>query len=361
MKKNRYLSLGIMSGTSNDGIDLSLIQSDGINKFDVLSSKYIKYSIDLVKDLNDLTNNTNKLSIHSFRIIQLQSRITESYINAIKKFKKSYHSKIDLISLHGQTIFHDPYKKISIQLCNAELIKSEFNSRIVYDFRQNDLKYGGQGAPLTPVFHKLINNNLLLSGTNAFLNIGGVSNITIIKNNKILSAFDVGPGMAILNDYVFYKKKKFYDKNGADSSKGQVNKKLIISLMKDSFFKKNPPKSLDKNYFNKSGFLKLSYYDACASIVEFTAECIKRSMMHSKLRVDNLICMGGGVKNNQLMRRIVEKINVNIVRANDLGIDEDFIEAQAFAYLGIRRIKKLPITYPQTTGVTKATIGGKVI
>ena len=209
--------------------------------------------------------------------------------------------------------------------------------------------------------HKLMNNNLSLSGTNAFLNIGGVSNITIIENNKIISAFDVGPGMAILNDYVFHKKKKFYDKNGADSSRGKVNKNLIISLMKDKFFKKDPPKSLDKNYFNKSRFLKLPYYDACTSIVEFTAECIKRSMMLSKSRVDNLICMGGGVKNNHLMRRIKDKINTNTLRAKDLGIDEDFIEAQAFAYLGIRRIKKLPITYPQTTGVTKATIGGKVI
>ena len=159
----------------------------------------------------------------------------------------------------------------------------------------------------------------------------------------------------------FIKKKKFYDKNGADSSKGQINKKLIISLMKDNFFKKNPPKSLDKNYFDKSIFLKLSYYDACTSIVEFTAESIKKSMMHSKSRVDNLICMGGGVKNDQLMRRIKDKISTNTLRARELGIDEDFIEAQAFAYLGIRRIKKLPITFPQTTGVTKATIGGKVI
>lgn len=361
MKKNRYLSLGIMSGTSNDGIDLSLIQSDGISKFDVLSSKYIKYNSDLVKDLNDLTNNINKLSIYSSRIIQIQDRVTKSYINAIKEFKKSNHLKIDLISLHGQTIFHDPYKKISIQLCNAELIKSEFNSHIVYDFRQNDLKYGGQGAPLVPVFHKLLNNNLSLSGTNAFLNIGGVSNITIIENSKIISAFDVGPGMAILNDYVFLKKKKFYDKSGEDSSKGKINKNLIISLMKDNFFKKDPPKSLDKNYFNKSRFLKLPYYDACTSIVEFTAECIKRSVMLSKSRVDNLICMGGGVKNDYLMRRIKDKINTNILRAKHLGIDEDFIEAQAFAYLGIRRIKKLPITYPQTTGVAKAMIGGKVI
>ena len=185
MKKNRYLSLGIMSGTSNDGIDLSLIQSDGISKFDVLSSKYIKYNSDLVRDLYDLTNNINKLSIYSSRIIQIQDRVTKSYIDAIKKFKKSNPSKIDLISLHGQTIFHDPYKKISIQLCNAELIKSEFNSHIVYDFRQNDLKYGGQGAPLVPVFHKLMNNNLSLSGTNAFLNIGGVSNITIIENDLV--------------------------------------------------------------------------------------------------------------------------------------------------------------------------------
>tara|TARA_X000000368_G_scaffold406831_1_gene385584 strand:- start:536 stop:1621 length:1086 start_codon:yes stop_codon:yes gene_type:complete len=361
MKKNSYLSLGIMSGTSNDGIDISLIQSDGKNEFRILGSKYIKYNGGLTKELNDITNNISKLSLFSSRIIKLQDRITKSYINGIKRFKMSNKSKIDLISLHGQTIFHDPHKKISIQLCNSELIKSEFNCRVVYDFRQNDIKYGGEGAPLTPIFHKLINSNFSLSGTNAYLNIGGVSNVTIINKNEIISAFDTGPGMAILNDYVFYKRKKFFDKNGEDSSKGQINKKLINSLMKDNFFKRVPPKSLDKNYFNKSKFLKLPYYDACSSIVEFTVESIKKGLIHNNFRIDNLILMGGGVKNKQLMRRIKDKIKVNIVKIGDLGISEDFIEAQAFAYLGIRSLKKLPITYPQTTGVTKAMIGGKII
>ena len=180
-----------------------------------------------------------------------------------------------------------------------------------------------------------------------------------VIENKFLRIKTINLGATLYE--VFHKKKKFYDKNGADSSRGKINKNLIISLMKDKFFKKDPPKSLDKNYFNKSRFLKLPYYDACTSIVEFTAECIKSSMVLRKSRVDNLICMGGGVKNDYLMRRIKDKINTNTLRAKDLGIDEDFIEAQAFAYLGIRRIKKLPITYPQTTGVAKATIGGKVI
>ena len=254
MKKNNYLSLGIMSGTSNDGIDMSLIQSDGKKKFEILISRYIKYNNDLISDLNDLTNNIRNLSTSSSKIIQIQDRVTASYINAIKKFLVGVDVQIDLISLHGQTIFHDPLRKISVQLCRAEMIKSEFKCQIIYDFRQNDIRHGGEGAPLTPIFHRLINSNLSLRGINAFLNIGGISNITIILNHKIISAFDTGPGMAILNNYVFQKKKKFYDKGGIDSSKGDADKNLINDLMKDDYFKKKPPKSLDKNYFNKSPF-----------------------------------------------------------------------------------------------------------
>ena len=361
MKKNSYLSLGVMSGTSNDGIDISLIQSDGKNKLKIMGSMYIKYNNKLTKDLNDLTGSIKNQRMNSSLIIDLQDRVTISYIHAIRKFINSINTKIDLISLHGQTIFHDPTKKISIQLCNANLIKAEFNCQIIYDFRQNDLRNGGEGAPLVPIFHNLINKHLSLSGTNAYLNIGGISNITIIKNNKIVSAFDTGPGMAILNDYVYYKKKKFYDRDGIDSSKGIFNKNLINKLLKNHFFEKKPPKSLDKNYFNKSKFLKLPYYDACASIVEFTAECIRIGVTQSKYTIDNLILMGGGVKNKYLIRRIKDKLNINVLEAEVLGIDEDFIEAQAFAYLGIRSVKKLPITFPQTTGVYKPVSGGRII
>ena len=361
MKKNSYLSLGVMSGTSNDGIDVSLIQSDGKNKLKILGSMYVKYNNKLTKDLNDLTASIKSNGINSSKIIDLQERITISYIHAIKKFINSNNAKIDLISLHGQTIFHDPDKKISIQLCNANLIKAEFNCPIIYDFRQNDLINGGEGAPLVPIFHNLINKHLSLSGTNAYLNIGGISNITIIKNNKIVTAFDTGPGMAILNDYVYYKKKKFYDKDGNDSSRGIFDKNLINKLLNNDFFKKKPPKSLDKSYFNKTEFLKLNYYDACASIVEFTAECIRIGIAQSKYKIDNLILMGGGVKNNYLIRRIKDKLNINVLNAEELGIDEDFIEAQAFAYLGIRCVKKLPITFPQTTGANRPVSGGKII
>ena len=361
MKKNSYLSLGVMSGTSNDGIDISLIQSDGKKKLKILGSMYIKYNNKLTRDLNDLTISIKNQRINSSRIIDLQDRVTMSYIHAIKKFIYSFNKKIDLISLHGQTIFHDSAKKISIQLCNANLIKAEFNCQIIYDFRQNDLRNGGEGAPLVPIFHNLINKHLSLSGINAYLNIGGISNITIIKNNRIASAFDTGPGMAILNDYIYYKKKKFYDKDGYDSSKGIINKNLINKLLKNHYFQKKPPKSLDKNYFNKSEFLKLPYYDACTSIVEFTAECIRKGITQSKYQIDNMILMGGGVKNKHLIRRIKDKLNINVIEAKEIGIDEDFIESQAFAYLGIRSFKKLPITFPQTTGVYKPVSGGKII
>ncbi len=361
MKKNNYLSLGVMSGTSCDGIDLSLIQTDGKDRADFISSMYIKYSDELKEDLFKLINNFTESSLYSSKVIEIQEKVTIAFINAIENFYKKTSKRIDLISIHGQSIFHNPSKKISIQLCNAELIKTKFNIKVVYDFRQNDISNGGQGAPLTPIFHKLINKKFKLNGVNAYLNIGGVSNITLIRKNQIISAFDTGPGMGILNDYVFFKKKIFYDKDGTDSMVGIVQHDIVKSLLKDKFFKLKPPKSLDKNYFDKTKFMNLKYNDSCASIVEFTVDAIKKGIFDNKFKIDNLILMGGGIKNKCLFKRIKDKININIINIKSFGIDEDFIEAQAFAYLGVRRLKNLPLTYPQTTGVSKPVTGGKII
>ena len=361
MKKNNYLSLGVMSGTSCDGIDLSLIHTDGKDHANFISSMYVKYDDILKEDLFKLINNFNKSNRFSSKVIEIQDRVTFAFIKAIEKFLKKINRKIDLISIHGQSIFHNPSKKISIQLCNSLLIKKRFNIKVVYDFRQNDISNGGQGAPLTPVFHKLINKKFKLNGVNAYLNIGGVSNITLVKKNQIISAFDTGPGMGILNDYVFFKKKFFYDKDGADSMLGSVHHGIVKSLLKDKYFKLKPPKSLDKNYFDKSKFMSLNYNDSCSSIVEFTVDAIKKGIFDNNFKIDNLILMGGGIKNKHLIKRMEDKININIININSFGIDEDFIEAQAFAYLGVRKLKNLPLTYPQTTGVSRPVTGGKII
>ena len=362
MKKKNYLSIGIMSGTSLDGIDISLILSNGKDFFDPIESMYVKYSDSLKTRLSNFIGKFNVSNRFSSELISIQKEITEQYIKALCKFFINVDKiKVDIICLHGQTIYHEPTRKMSIQLCDADLIKKKFGIKTIYDFRQNDLKNGGQGAPLVPIFHALINKNFSLQGVNAYLNIGGVANVSIIANNKIIASFDTGPGMGILNEYIYSKKKVHYDKNGSFGLKGSVNYKKINKLLKDPFFRKKYPKSIDKNYFNKDSFKGLSFYDACATITEFTAECVKVGLLSTNIKIDNIILMGGGLKNKFLIQVLKDKININIVNVNQLGLNGDFIESQAFAYLGIRKIRNLPITFPQTTGVKKSVTGGKVI
>ena len=362
MKKDKYFSIGVMSGTSFDGIDISFIESDGKTSFKPIFSKYYKYTNALRIRLKLLSDNYTKSNKNNNEIISINDLITNEYIKSIQNFLKEIKNfNVDIISLHGQTIFHDPSRKSSIQLCNAEKINKHFMINIVYDFRQNDIKNNGEGAPLTPVFHKLINSNMRLKGVNVFLNVGGVSNVTVIKDNNIITAFDTGPGMGLLDNFIYEKKNIQFDRNGNFSSQGKVIKKIVRKLMKDPYFTETPPKSLDKNKFNIKILHKYNFYDSCATIVDFSTECIKSSLSSLKINVDNLIVMGGGTKNKYFMSSLKDKLNVNILNINEFGMNEDFIESQAFAYLGIRRLKNLPITFPQTTGTKKPITAGKII
>ena len=362
MKKDKYFAIGVMSGTSFDGIDISLIESDGKTSFSSHLSKYYKYSRSLQIRLKLFSDSYTKSNRNNNELIHINKVVTDEYIKAIKNFlEKIEKFNIDIISLHGQTIYHNPSRKSSIQLCDAEKIYKTFKIDTVYDFRQNDIKNNGEGAPLTPIFHKLISSKMNLEGVNVFLNIGGVANITVIRGNNIITAFDSGPGMGLLDNFIYEKKNILIDKNGYLSSKGKVNKEIIQKLMKDPYFKKKPPKSLDKNKFNIKIFNNNDFYDSCSTIVDFSTECIKKSLLNLKININNLIVMGGGSKNKFFMSSLKEKINIKVLNINEFGIDEDFIESQAFAYLGIRRIKKLPITFPKTTGNNYPIIGGKII
>ena len=362
MKKDKYFAIGVMSGTSFDGIDISFIKSDGKSSFKPLFSKYYKYNKVLRIRLKLLSDNYTKSNQNNNDLIRINELVTNEYIKAIHNFLKEIKNvKVDIISLHGQTIYHDPNRKSSIQLCDAKKINKHFMIDTVYDFRQNDICNNGEGAPLTPIFHKLINSTLNLKGVNGFLNIGGVSNITLIKGNNIITAFDTGPGMGLLDNFIYEKKNILFDKNGNFSSKGKIDKNIVKKLMTDPYFTKNPPKSLDKNKFNIKVFNNNNFYDSCATLVDFSTQCIKISLINLKINIDNLIVMGGGTKNNFFMNNLKDKININIININELGMNEDFIESQAFAYLGIRRMKNLPITFPQTTRTKKSVKGGKII
>ena len=360
MKKKNYCVIGVMSGTSMDGIDISIVKSDGINNYKHISSKYFSYS----KSTLHLLSRCNNLFAMNKKNIELlyecEQSVTKDYISALKKFiylNRQY--KTDLISIHGQTVFHAPHIKSTIQLCNGEFIKESLNIPVVYDFRQRDILNGGEGAPLVPIFHRLISKIKKITLPAYFVNIGGISNITYIDRRGRFSAYDTGPGMCLLDQYVKLNKNKKFDVGGKYSEQGTIDFKTVHKLMNDKYFKLIPPKSLDRNYFSLKPFKTLEFNNACSSISAFTALSIIREI--KKRKYNSIILSGGGIQNKLIVSLLKKELGHAVIKSDELNFETKFMESQAFAYLGVRSIKKLAISFPNTTGVKRPVSGGVLI
>jgi len=367
--KKIFSSIGLMSGTSGDGIDGSIIQSDGEKKLIIKKNTFIEYKANMREEIRNLKEKINILKdVTSYKkdIETLEKKITylnSDLIQKIIKESKINLNSIDVIGFHGQTIFHDPKNYYSKQLGDGFLLSNIIKKKVVYDFRKNDLKNGGQGAPLTPIYHDLIRTNFDLKVPVAFVNIGGISNITYIdKNNKIFS-FDTGPGNFLI-DRVLQKhsnNKIQYDKDGEIAFKGKVNEIILETFLNDPYYNLSPPKSLDVNDFNLSGIRGLSLPDSIATLSELTTRTIFDSIkLYNNSSVKIILC-GGGRKNKYIFQRLNKLSNGNTINIDSLNIDGDFIESQAFAYLAIRSLLNLPISFPSTTGVKNKCTGGTLV
>ena len=380
MKNKFYTAIGLMSGTSMDGVDISLIKSDGFDQFTKILDEYHEYDDNLHKQLVNLRNlilNHKDLDQYSKQLTDLERDITLFNSKIVNGISLKYKDKIDLVGFHGQTIFHDSEKKISKQLGNGSLLSQLVKRKVVFDFRQADLKNDGQGAPLTPIFHNLIariiNDEYQIGFPISFINIGGISNITnVIKNNEIindnLKAFDLGPGNCLIDDWVRKNSKKKFDKNGLIAKSGKINQ-LILNQTIDNFKINSYEKSLDVKDFDISFARGLSLEDGCATITSFTGYLIAKGIEYLHDKNDNtpikcLIC-GGGRKNDFLIdcikSHLTNKDNTILELIEKYGFDGDYIESQAFGYLAIRSFLELPISFPNTTGCNNPTIGGSLI
>ena len=378
MKKKLYTAIGLMSGTSMDGVDVSLIRSDGFNQFTNILDEYFEYNESLHQELIELRNliiNINDLEQHSSRLNELEREITVFHSKIVNEISNKYEDQIDFVGFHGQTIFHSPELKISKQLGDGRLMSQLVKKKVIYDFRQGDMLNKGQGAPLTPIFHNLlskkINEKHQISFPICFLNIGGISNITkIIKNDENLEenleAFDVGPGNCMIDEWVRKNSKNNFDENGSVAKSGKINQ-LILNQVIDNFKIDNFDKSLDVKDFDISFARGLSLEDGCATITNFTAYLIAKGIEHANGNnsdpIKFLVC-GGGRKNDYLINSIKSylshKQNISLNSIDDYSLNGDYIESQAFGYLAIRSFLNLPISYPKTTGCIKPTVGGKL-
>ena len=379
MKNKLYTAIGLMSGTSMDGVDVSLIRSDGFNQFTNILDEYFEYNESLHQELIELRNliiNINDLEQHSSRLKELEKVITVFHSKIVNEISNKYEDQIDFVGFHGQTIFHSPELKISKQLGDGRLMSQLVKKKVIYDFRQGDMLNKGQGAPLTPIFHNLlskkINEKHQISFPICFLNIGGISNITkIIKNDENLEenleAFDAGPGNCMIDEWVRKNSKNNFDENGSVAKSGKINQ-LILNQVIDNFKIDNFDKSLDVKDFDISFARGLSLEDGCATITNFTAYLIAKGIEYANGNYDKpikyLVC-GGGRKNNFLIQSVKDylknKQNIILNSIEEYNLNGDYIESQAFGYLAIRSYLNLPISYPKTTGCEIPTVGGNLV
>tara|TARA_Y100000389_G_C17393232_1_gene481093 strand:+ start:1 stop:1107 length:1107 start_codon:yes stop_codon:yes gene_type:complete len=361
-----YTALGLMSGTSMDGVDASIIQTDGKSKYKAILDRYFKYPESIYKDLTKLRDKVKTpkdLKKHQKKIKSIEKNITTFHAESVLKILKKTRLSVDFIGFHGQTIFHNAAVKITKQLGDGKLLSKLTKKKVIYNFRKNDLENGGEGAPLVPIFHEMLQKKFKIKSA-SFFNIGGILNITTICNDGQLIAKDLGPGMCLIDKWIRSKTKKKYDKNGDIAKSGKVNK-IILDKYWSNFQALNPEQaSYDTSDFDISFTKDLSLKDGAATLTFFTANFFishfKTNEHIKDLSKEEIILCGGGRKNKFLIN-IIKNYNQNVKLIDDYGIDGDFTESQAFAYLAIRSYLKLPISFPKTTGCKKPITGGIIV
>jgi len=385
-----YTALGLMSGTSMDGVDASIIQTDGKSKYKAILDKYFEYPSSIYLNLTKLKEKikgSKDLKKHQKQIKTVEKEITIFHAKVVNETLKKTRLKVDLIGFHGQTIFHNEVEKISKQLGNGKLLSKLTKKKVAYDFRQNDLKNGGRGAPLATVFHAALAKNKKIPLPVAIWNIGGITNHTHIYSNKRtrkkkppkgfitldpygyyegFNSLDVGPGNCLIDQWIRTKSKEKYDKGGRIARSGKIKKKLLDKAIYN-FKKKVPKLSYDVSDFNISFVKGLSLKDGAATLTEYTSELLYEYFVDAMEGAVSNILSGGGRKNKTLIKSIENKIKKwgaltePLKYIDDYGIDGDFVESQAFAYLAIRSFLKLPISFPETTGCKKPSTGGVLV
>jgi len=367
-----------MSGTSMDGVDLSVIKSDGYDEFSNIINVYREFDNDLYKQLIDLRakiSSTEDLKIHESDLINLEKKFTLFNVKIINDVMQNIDEQIDLVGFHGQTIFHNSKIKVSKQLGDGKLLSSLIKKIVVNNFRQNDLNHDGQGAPLTPIFHylisKIIKNKFKIDYPLSLVNIGGITNVTQIKNesdnlSQNFFAYDISPGNCLIDEWVRIHVNANYDKNGNYANSGKVDE-LILNQAIDNFELKSFNNSLDVKDFDLSFAKGLSFEDGCATLTKFTAflisDGLKKISKKNNISLNNIILCGGGRKNIFLIKSIREFLNnsnIEIKEIDNYDFDGSFIESQAFAFLAIRSYLNLPISFPNTTRCKEAITGGEI-
>jgi anhydro-N-acetylmuramic acid kinase len=362
-------AIGLMSGTSMDGIDVALLRTDGEAVVERGASLYIPYD-DALRDRWKMALQTAK-SIRERRerpgsLGADEQALTLCHAAAVKSFLMRNGlsaADIDVIGFHGQTVLHRPDEALTVQIGDGPLLAQETGIDVVYDMRANDMVHGGQGAPLIPIYHAALSANLPadFSAPVVFVNIGGISNLTYVGEDGQLSAFDSGPGNMLIDQWIEAHTGKAYDRNGETAARGAVSAPLVRSYLESPFFSANIRRSLDRSDFLPPVKGEVSLADGARTLAHVTgASILKLAGYLPQLPKTYVVC-GGGRLNPVIMAEFSElaaKDGARVVAAEVAGFDGGSMEAEAWAYLAVRSLEGLPLTYPGTTGVSVPVTGG---
>jgi len=359
-------AIGLMSGTSLDGVDVAMIETDGRRVKAFGPSGYRPYTDVERRLLLQALTEAVHLEAREARpgiLREAERVVTTAHAEAIASFKAQHRiasEDIDIVGFHGQTVLHRPADKMTVQIGDAAALARAIHIPVMHDFRAADVAAGGQGAPLVPVYHRALAQSLEREGPVVVLNIGGVSNITYIDGDTLI-ACDTGPGNALLDDFIYRTTGQRFDCEGRMAAQGTADAAWIAEALNDPFFALPPPKSLDRNAFARRVLRDVAPADGAATLTAFTAAAIAKIVPQLPKQPRSWVVAGGGARNLTMMRMLRERLQPATVEAADaLGWSADAIEAQAFGFLAARGLKGLPLSYPATTGVPIPMTGGIV-
>ncbi len=350
-------ALGLMSGTSVDGVDVALIETDGERLTSSGSFLTVPYGDGVRRSIRAAFGADKP----SEATAAAEQAVTDAHIAAMRRWSQQSGvalGTLDVVGFHGQTITHRPDQRFTWQIGDGAALARATGVKVVSDLRIADIKAGGQGAPLVPVYHAALAHDL--PKPLAVVNIGGVGNVTWIGADGSLLAFDTGPGNGPIDDWCMRRAGQRFDRDGALAAAGKVDRARVERFSEHRYFALKPPKSLDRGDFSDAWADGLSVVDGAATLTRGTARAIALAARHFPAPVVQWVISGGGARNPTLLKAIAEETRGKVVTADSLGWNGDALEAQAFAFLAVRSLRGLPITFPGTTGAPRAMTGGKV-
>jgi anhydro-N-acetylmuramic acid kinase len=357
-------AIGLMSGTSLDGVDVALVETDGERVERLGPTGYRPYSDQERDFLHGALADALQVKARTDRpgrSREAEELVTRLHAEAVEAFLRDQDmapADIGVVGFHGQTVLHRPESRLTVQLGDGNALAKRLGIPVVYDLRAADMERGGQGAPLVPVFHRALVHAAELERPVAILNLGGVANVTFVGADDGLVAFDAGPGNALIDDWMRERTGRVFDEDGSNAAQGRPDEELLAWLLQHPFFRKPPPKSLDRNWFSHRFVGRHTIEDGAATLTAFTARAVARALDFAPDRPRRWIVAGGGTRNRELLRLLRHHVQAEVTSADEIGWSAAFMEAQAFAYLAVRSLEGLPLTFPGTTGVSESTTGG---